>query len=194
MSHARLIAFDRPLAGVALRGQGGRPCTEAELAEHAQAAYRRGVDAARALADQQMVEFRADIGQLSDGILQKLSSLEGLLVSQLRSELPGLAVEIARRLLAGYEPAPEVVAKLCTEALDELFPERENLELVVSPRDAAPARKAAPRMGSPLSFAAHPRRRRVSPRAIARCAAASASPTRAWPPSWTALTNSLTAA
>jgi len=137
MAHARLIAFDRSLAGVALRGQAGRLCTEAELAEQTQAAYRRGVDSARAAADQQMVEFRADIGQLSDGILQKFSAMEALLVSQLRAELPGLAVEIAKRLLAGFEPPPDLVARLCTEALDELFPERENLELVVSPRDAA---------------------------------------------------------
>jgi flagellar assembly protein FliH len=144
MAHTRLIAFDRPLTGASLRGQAGRLCTEAELASQAQAAYRQGVDDARALADQQMVEFRADMGQLSDGLLQKLSSLDGLLVGQLRAELPGLAVEIARRLLAGYEPAPEVVVKLCTEALDELFPERENLELVVSPRDAALLEKLRP--------------------------------------------------
>ncbi len=136
MAHARLIAFDRSLAGVALHGQAGRLCTEAELAEQTQAAYRRGVDSARAAADQQMVEFRADIGQLSDGILQKFSAMEALLVSQLRAELPGLAVEIAKRLLAGFEPPPDLVARLCSEALDELFPERENLELVVSPRDA----------------------------------------------------------
>jgi len=145
MAHARLIAFDRPLTGVALHHhQVGRLCTEVELAAQAQAAYRRGVDAARSLADQQMVEFRADVGQLSDGLLQKLSSLEGVLVEQLRAELPGLAVEIARRLLAGYEPAPEVVAKLCAEALDELFPERENLELVVSPRDATLLEQLSP--------------------------------------------------
>ncbi|MEO6875341.1 MAG: FliH/SctL family protein [Opitutaceae bacterium] len=144
MAHARLIAFDRPLGGAVILGQTGRLCSEVELATESQAAYRRGVDAARALADQQMVEFRADIGQLSDGILQKLSSLEESLVGQLRTELPALAVEIARRLLAGYEPAPEVVSKLCAEALEELFPERENLELVVSPRDAALLEKIRP--------------------------------------------------
>jgi len=144
MAHAKLIAFDRPLASAALRGQAGRMCNEAELAAHAQEAYRRGVDAARALADQQMVEFRADIGQLSDGILQKLSTLETSLVGQLREALPGLALEIARRLLAGFEPPPEVVSRLCAEALEELFPERENLELVVSPRDADLLEKLRP--------------------------------------------------
>jgi flagellar assembly protein FliH len=144
MAFTHLVAFDRSLSSAALRHQAGRLSTEMEVAEQTQAAYRRGVDAARALADQQMVEFRADICQLSDGILQKLSCLEGSLVAQLRTELPNLAVEIARRLLAGYEPPPEVVEKLCAEALDELFPERENLELVVSPRDAALLEKIRP--------------------------------------------------
>ena len=106
------------------------------MAQATQAAYRRGVDDARGGADQQMVELRADVEQLSDGIFKKIAQMEPVLVAQLRDALPGLAVEIARRLLAGYEPPPEVVSKLCDEALSELFPERENLELVVGQRDA----------------------------------------------------------
>ena len=42
---------------------------------------------------------------------------------------PGLALEIARRLLAGFEPPPEVIERLWREALEQLYPERENLEL-----------------------------------------------------------------
>jgi flagellar assembly protein FliH len=137
MPNTQLIPFDRPLAGVALPGDAGRYFTESELAARAEKAFRRGVDSARELADQQMVEYRSDISQLSDGILRKVASLEASILSQLNASLPALAVEIARRLLAGYEPPPEVVSKLCTEALEELFPERENLELVVSGRDAA---------------------------------------------------------
>jgi len=144
MALAKLIAFDRPLASTVLRGQAGRLVNETELADRDQAAYRRGVDDTRAAADQQMVEFRADIGQLSDGILKNLSTLETALVGQLREALPDLALEIARRLLAGYEPPPEVVSRLCAEALEELFPERENLELVVSPRDAELLEKLRP--------------------------------------------------
>jgi flagellar assembly protein FliH len=136
MASTKLIAFDRPLAGASAAGQGARFCTEVELAHREQEAFRRGVDSARALADQQMVEFRADIGQLSDGLLRKISSLEAAFVGQIGAALPALGLEIARRLLAGYEPPAEVIARLCNEALEELFPERENLELVVSPRDA----------------------------------------------------------
>ncbi len=137
MTYQKLVAFDRPLAGVSRPGGAARACTEAELAELSQASYRRGVDSARALADQQMVEFRADVEQLSEGVLKKLTAVEPMLLAQLREALPGLAIEIARRLLAGYEPPAEVVGRLCEEALAELFPERENLELTLSPRDAA---------------------------------------------------------
>ncbi len=136
MPYAKLIPFDRPLAGAAIPGHAGRFYAEAEIAALSEAAYRRGIDDARAQADQQMVEFRADIEQLGDGVFKKLSELEPRFLAQLRDALPALALEIARRLLAGYEPPPEVVSRLCEEALVELFPERENLELVVGPRDA----------------------------------------------------------
>jgi len=135
MSFSKLVAFDRPLADAVLPGQ-SRPCTQAELLEQAEAAYRRGVDAARAAADQQMVELRHDMEQLSDGVLRQLSTLEPALIAQLREALPPLAVEIGRRLLAGYEPPAEVVARLCAEALDHLYPERDGLELSLCARDA----------------------------------------------------------
>ena len=137
MSYAKLIPFDRPLAGAVLPGQQGRFVNEVELATRDEAAFRRGVDATRAKVDQQIVELRSDMQHLGEGVLQKVGLIEPALVAQLREALPALALEIARRLLAGYEPPPEVVARLCEEALNELFPERENLELVVSARDAA---------------------------------------------------------
>ncbi len=144
MAYAKLVPFDRPLAGAALPNAAGRFCTPAELAALDEAAYRRGIDATRALADQQMVEFRSDVEQLGHGIFSKLGALEPTLLAQLRDALPALALEIARRLLAGYEPPAEVVARLCEEALVELFPERENLELSLAPRDAALLEKLHP--------------------------------------------------
>lgn len=144
MALAKLIAFDRPLSGVTVAGAAGRVYNEREISAREESAYQRGVDGARALADQQMVEFRADIEQLGDGIFQKLAAVEGSLVAQLRDTLPAVAVDIARRLLAGYEPPPEVVARVCEEALNEIFPERDNLELTVAPRDAALLEKLNP--------------------------------------------------
>jgi flagellar assembly protein FliH len=143
MAFAKLIAFDRPLHGVSIPGQ-AKFCCEREAAAREEAAYQRGVDAARALADQQMVEFRADIEHLSEGVFKKLGTVETTVIAQLRDTLPVLAVEIARRLLAGYEPPAEVVSKICEEALTEIFPERDNLELAIAPRDAALLEKLNP--------------------------------------------------
>jgi flagellar assembly protein FliH len=136
MAFTKLIAFDRPLAGAVLPGLNDRLYSEAELAQATEAAYRRGVDATRAAADQQMVELRHEIEQLGDSVLKKLSTMEPVLVAQVRDALPALAVEIGCRLLAGYEPPPEVVGRLCSEALEHLYPEREGLELSLSPRDS----------------------------------------------------------
>ncbi len=135
MAFAKLIAFDRPLTGAVLPG-GGRAYTEAEVAVRTEEAYRKGVDSARATMDQKMVEMRVDMEQLSDGVLQKLSGVEAATISQLREALPALAVDIAKRLLAGYEPPAEIVGRLCHEALEQLFPERDGLELSLCPRDA----------------------------------------------------------
>lgn len=136
MALAKLIAFDRPLIGAVLPGA-GRVFTETEVAAKLEAAYHKGVDATREAVDQKLVEMRVDMQQLSEGVLSKLSQVESATTAQLREALPALAVDLARRLLAGYEPSAEVVGKLCHDALQQLFPEREGLELSLCPRDAA---------------------------------------------------------
>ena len=135
MALSKLIAFDRPLSGAVLPGGLPHVYTESEMTDLTEAAYRRGVDATRDSADQQMVEFRHDIEQLSDKTLRKLSEIESTLLAEIGEALPVLAVEIARRLLSGYEPPPEMVARLCLEALEQLYPEREGLELSLAERD-----------------------------------------------------------
>ena len=147
-SHNRLIAFDRPLSGATIPGFSAHMYTDSDLAAARSAAYREGADSARGFGERQLVEFRDEVQALQDGLFTGLSEVEGGLVGQLRTALPDLALELARRLLAGFEPAPELVEKLCIEALDQLYPERENLELSVSPRDAALLAKLTPGLES----------------------------------------------
>jgi flagellar assembly protein FliH len=135
MVHTRIIAFHAPLSETITPGVAGRLYTAAEYSAHGESSFRRGVDATRALADQQMVESRHAIAQLSNGVLQQLGHVESGLLKQLREQLPLLALDIARRLQAGYEPTAELIDRLCREALEQLFPERENLELKLCPHD-----------------------------------------------------------
>jgi len=135
MSFTRLISFDRPLAGAHIPGRATRAYTDAEVEAIRQDAFRQGQDAARAFADKQLVEFRADVRHLQDGVFARLTELEPALLGQIRAALPGLALDLARRVLAGFEPPPEVIERICREALDQLYPERAGLELILSPRD-----------------------------------------------------------
>ncbi len=125
------------MVGAALAGQGGRLYTEAEMAAAKAQAYQEGTDAARGFASQQLVEFRAEVQALQDGLFAKLEQAESTLHEELRQSLPVLVVDLARRLLAGFEPTAEQVQAISEEALRQVFPEHENLELYLSPADAA---------------------------------------------------------
>jgi flagellar assembly protein FliH len=142
--HHTLVAFDRPLLGATIPGHSTRLYDESELAAIRNQAYREGGDAARAFASQQLVEFRAEVQALQEGLFEKLAVTESELLAQLRDTLPSLAVELARRLLAGFEPTADHVKRLCEETLAQLYPERANLELIISPRDAGLLEELSP--------------------------------------------------
>ena len=144
MSFASLIQFDRPVTGARAVGRATRLFTEAEVEVIRSEAYQQGSDTARANAGQQLVELRSEVQLLQEGVFDKLTHIDTRILAELSATLPSLALEIARRLLAGYEPPVEVVERLCHEALEEIFPERENLELTVCPRDAALLEQVTP--------------------------------------------------
>lgn len=142
--HHKLVAFDRPLSGATIPGHSTRLFTEAEVEAIRSQAYREGGDAAQAFANQQLVEFRVEVQAMQEGLFQKLALTESEMLSQLRETLPSLAIELARRLLAGFEPTADHVQRLCEETLAQLYPERENLELFLSPQDIALLDQVAP--------------------------------------------------
>lgn len=136
MPTTTLVAFDRPLSGAFVPGRDGAWMSESALAALRVEAYQKGGDTAREFADQQLVEFRREVQDLQNGLLARLAEVDTRITAQLQVSLPALVIELARRLLAGFEPTPERVLALCTEALDQLYPENEGLELLVSAVDA----------------------------------------------------------
>ena len=142
--HNKSIAFDRPLLAAVGVGDVMPRYTEGEAAAARTSAYREGYDAARAFYEGQIAEFRDEVHALQHGLLHSLPSLEAGMTQQLRAGLPMLALDIARRILAGFEPDSALLTKLCEEALQQLYPEKENLELIVSHRDAGLLNKNMP--------------------------------------------------
>ncbi len=144
MSTRATVSFDRPLLGAAVPGRTTRLYTEAEVAVIRNQAYQEGTDSVRSFANQQLVEFRAEVQALQESLFQKLALVDGEIHTQLREALPSLAVELARRLLAGFEPTPEQVQRICEDTLAQLYPERDNLELFLSTRDADMLNRVSP--------------------------------------------------
>ena len=143
-SQHHVLAFDRSLIAAQLTVGALREHTAGELIAARVAGYQAGQDAAHDFSNQQIVELRSEMQVLQSGIFHKLEEAQTELTAQVRRALPQLAVEIGQRLLAGFVPPPELVDKLCREALDQLYPERDGLELVVGPRDAAALERLVP--------------------------------------------------
>ena len=145
MALVKLVSFDRPLAGAVLPGQPGPMYTETAG---------RGEDPGRRPAGRRR---RPRGGGPADGgnagghgepergrpQAARRHAPRPCSGSCARRS-PGLALEIARRLLAGFEPPPEIIERFCREALDQLFPEREGLELALCPRDAEQLARLSP--------------------------------------------------
>jgi flagellar assembly protein FliH len=143
-THHHIVPFDRPLVAVQSAADAARIHTAAELAAARATGHQEGGNAARAFSNQQLVELRAEFQTLQNGLFSRLAEAHDGLLVQVRTALPALTLELAQRLLAGFVPPAELVERLCREALDQLYPERDGLELVVSPRDASALERLMP--------------------------------------------------
>jgi len=129
------ISFTGPFVLAAEAVESVRPFSAAELAAEFERGRREGALQADSGVDRRFVEFRSEVSAVQAGIFSRLGEAEKMIADQIRLVLPELAVDVAKRVLAGFTPPPEVVAQLCQEALVALFPEVQNLELVVGERD-----------------------------------------------------------
>lgn len=145
---SHIISFDRPLTGAAVSGMAHSDSAlhlaDTALTEARNRGFREGETHARSLAGQEIASLRASVQTLQERLFDKLAGMEQALQAQVRAALPPLAIEVGRRLLAGYEPSTEVIERVCREALDQLHPEREGLELVVSLIDIEVLQKVLP--------------------------------------------------
>jgi flagellar assembly protein FliH len=129
------ISFTGPFVLAAEAVEPERPFSATEFAAEFERGRREGALQADTGVDRRFVEFRSEVSAVQAGIFSRLGEAEKMIADQIRLVLPELAVEVAKRVLAGFTPPPEVVAQLCQEALVALFPEVQNLELVVGERD-----------------------------------------------------------
>lgn len=138
-----ILRFDRPLLDVVCAASAQR-FDSAEVARREEEAFERGKQAQRTFSDSQVAELRGDAQSLQHGLFARLQEIESAFFHRIQADLPDIVMDVARRLLHGYQPSEEEALRICRASLEELAPERENLELVVSEADAAALERLLP--------------------------------------------------
>jgi len=83
-------------------------------------AFARGVDAGERSLREQLVQQRADLQHLQNGLLQQLSATLPQVVRECEQTLISIALETARKVVNGIEISPEMVEAAVRDALASL--------------------------------------------------------------------------
>lgn len=108
----------------------------AECAAAREAGYRQGRAEADAAFTEQLMMQRQEVLGLAEGVLRKLSDQHAAMAAQARGCVPGLVMNIVRRVLAGCEPDSAQIQSIVEQALAETPRSGEQpLEVFLCPAD-----------------------------------------------------------
>jgi len=111
------ILFDQPPRDVCLLVGAPSQSWDALLRAREEAGYQRGRREGENALSEQLVQQRAEIAQLQRGILESLSQAVPQVVTESESALIALALEAAKRIVAGLPINAELVEAVVHEAL-----------------------------------------------------------------------------
>jgi flagellar assembly protein FliH len=114
------IPFNRPLRGVRLLTKSPRQDWEEHLRECEQAAYERGQRDGEHALSQQLLQQRNETVELQRGILDSLRRVVPQVVQEGETALINLALEAAKKIVAGQPINAEQVEAVVREALQQV--------------------------------------------------------------------------
>jgi flagellar assembly protein FliH len=97
--------------------------------------FRAGLEQGLARTTADLQEQRDALSILLEGTLENLGRQHHALIEQVGSSLPQLAMEVAQRVLAGFEPDLKHIGKLVDEVLREVAPSTTQVEVWLCERD-----------------------------------------------------------
>ena len=120
MPPLKSIAFTAPLKDVALLPPLSAFAADALRRKAERDAYEKGrLDGERALSAQ-LLEQRSELLELQQGIFTALRDAVGQVIQQTEQQLLNVALEAARKVVAGMEISPELVERIVREAVSEV--------------------------------------------------------------------------
>ena len=140
MNWAETLNLDQPLRGVCLLADVPSENWEEFLRAREEASYQRGRRDGENALSEQLIQQRTEIAELQRGILESLNQAMPQVIKETEAGLICLALEAARRIVAGLPISAELVESVVREALHEA---EDGAEITVQlhPEDLALLRK-----------------------------------------------------
>ncbi|HTL16940.1 MAG TPA: FliH/SctL family protein [Patescibacteria group bacterium] len=117
MKWSETITFAQPLREVALSADGGDENVEDLLRAREEAGYQRGKREVETLLNAQLAAERAQMAETQRGVLEALRGVIPQVVQESETALIALALESARRIVAGMPIDANMVEAVVREAL-----------------------------------------------------------------------------
>jgi len=117
MKWSDTIKLHHPFRGVRVLVPGPEQDAESRVRAAEQAAYERGRQDGEKALSEQLLQQRADLLELQQGVLNALREAVPQVIQQAETSLIRLALEAARRVVADMPVTPEIVEAVVREAV-----------------------------------------------------------------------------
>lgn len=134
MSRREVVRFPVPPSNIRLSGAAGSPANPSQLRDAERAGYERGLIEGERRLSEQLLRQRAELVELHHGTLTALGQAIPQVTRQAEDALVTLALEIARKLVAGLEISRDTIVAAIREALQEVE-DSTDLTVLLNPAD-----------------------------------------------------------
>lgn len=136
-SKRNTIVFEHKLVGLDVAYDGANRVGSAQHTQEVEASYKSGYESASSQYNQQILDFRADINAMREGMFSQLESKFQNLVVEAREALMTLTYECVKQTLGGFEMQAEAVEKIVEGVVKEAGLDDERMEVRLHSADIA---------------------------------------------------------
>jgi flagellar assembly protein FliH len=141
MKWSNSITLEQPLADVRLVAKAPVPSGQDELQEREKAAYEQGRRDAERMLGEQLLQQRNEMAELQKGVVQSLKQTFPQMAREMESALIQLALESAKKVVAGVKIDAKTVEAVVREALGQVQDTAE-VSVQLNPDDIALLQKS----------------------------------------------------
>ena len=135
MSWSKEIRFERPVTGVSLHYHGRPRVAAFEADDREKSAYQSGRQEAEAEFNERILQNRQEVQSLLGETMERVDQKIDQCLSEVFQQIPGLVINICRRVLADIEIDAEKVRAIVNDVIGDLPTNTRQVEVYLNPAD-----------------------------------------------------------